>query len=608
MSAAPRAALQLIVNELTVHRVARLLQGSIICSLGHSRRMGRSFYDSEGQAVQRIRGTEHRGSTLNLLQQATACGALRALSNASRPGKQCARQELRATLRKRASLALGTQGQQPRGSGINSRRTIAHMGPFAVLSFRFSDHGEARAALLPLAISLAVRLCDAPVGRRSHSAAARFRGKPQANALERSGAKQRPGFGCEALPVCVCGRAVQAADVCSRRAAKCSARGSAELTLSSISGGDLGRCNARPRARRQGTYPYEFAERGGHKVGGKISTRSATCRSGLDGAKGFHSAAGVCHVERQKGHTVDVSNYIFVDNSDNSVRRLGSKYLESLGFDRNNYANKPGRELQPAEIFSRGSSAASTHRQAPSTRQAVPNVANGQKTLFSDESVTCASSTRHALTHAPESLCTIEAALRSVVLNSKFQREISRLGATNCEPPSSDVQAAAQHASSSRTGTKFAGRGSAKVCAEWESKRERNARLQRGQLVRASVQFGNSLRSSLVISRLDCSPTYAMDGRLQRRVSVIATNYSIEQTRKTSIGFSDWLLSAPTQTKYYATPFNGEGRGAFGNCKLVPERCGARLHCLDASIGFTHPDGKTSVRPDRELPELTSRR
>jgi iron complex outermembrane receptor protein len=85
----------------------------------------------------------------------------------------------------------------------------------------------------------------------------------------------------------------------------------------------------------------------------------------------------------------------------------------------------------------------------------------------------------------------------------------------------------------------------------------------------------------------------SIDGNFLPRASVLTINYSLGQNFNTPVGYFDWLVSAQTKTKYYMTPFNGEGvNPTTGEVNPNLSDVVPAYTRLDASIGFTHPGGK----------------
>jgi hypothetical protein len=108
----------------------------------------------------------------------------------------------------------------------------------------------------------------------------------------------------------------------------------------------------------------------------------------------------------------------------------------------------------------------------------------------------------------------------------------------------------------------------------------------------AKFRGGSMLRDSRLGWGAGDSPVVSIDGKFLPRASVLTTNYSLAQNIKTSKGYFDWIISAQTRTKYYMTPFNGEGADTFGTPNAVLNDAVPTYTRLDASVGFTHPDGK----------------
>ena len=94
---------------------------------------------------------------------------------------------------------------------------------------------------------------------------------------------------------------------------------------------------------------------------------------------------------------------------------------------------------------------------------------------------------------------------------------------------------------------------------------------------------------------LDDSPRVSIVGNYLVRSPVFTINYGLSQTIETGIGYFDWILSAQTKTKYYMTPFNGEGTDQDGNPAPILSDVVPSFTKVDGGIGWTKLEGDIRV-------------
>jgi iron complex outermembrane receptor protein len=94
---------------------------------------------------------------------------------------------------------------------------------------------------------------------------------------------------------------------------------------------------------------------------------------------------------------------------------------------------------------------------------------------------------------------------------------------------------------------------------------------------------------------VDDAPEVSITGNYLVRSPVLTVNYGLSQTIETGLGYFDWIVSAQTKTKYYMTPFNGDGKDQNGNpAPLLSDVVPAHTR-VDAGIGWTKSEGDIRV-------------
>jgi iron complex outermembrane receptor protein len=89
------------------------------------------------------------------------------------------------------------------------------------------------------------------------------------------------------------------------------------------------------------------------------------------------------------------------------------------------------------------------------------------------------------------------------------------------------------------------------------------------------------------------------------RAPVLSVNYGIGQNIQTSIGYFDWVVNFQTKSKYYMTPFNGDGFDSKGNFDPNTSDVVKGFTRFDLGAGFTHVSGK--VRFEGFINNVTDR-
>ncbi len=91
------------------------------------------------------------------------------------------------------------------------------------------------------------------------------------------------------------------------------------------------------------------------------------------------------------------------------------------------------------------------------------------------------------------------------------------------------------------------------------------------------------------------APEVSITGNYLVRSPVLTINYGLSQTIETGVGYFDWIVSAQTKTKYYMTPFNGDGKDQNGNpAPLLSDVVPAHTR-VDAGVGWTKSEGDIRV-------------
>jgi len=118
-----------------------------------------------------------------------------------------------------------------------------------------------------------------------------------------------------------------------------------------------------------------------------------------------------------------------------------------------------------------------------------------------------------------------------------------------------------------------------------------------GEIMRSQFTSGGLFdnRSAFGSSGNPLTDKVDVKGNVLPRSPLVTVNYSLQQNIRTSVGWFDWLLSAQTRSKYYMTPFNGDGKDPAGNVAPNLSDSVPMYTRLDASVGYTRPDGKTRL-------------
>jgi iron complex outermembrane receptor protein len=86
--------------------------------------------------------------------------------------------------------------------------------------------------------------------------------------------------------------------------------------------------------------------------------------------------------------------------------------------------------------------------------------------------------------------------------------------------------------------------------------------------------------------------TVSLEGNRLPRSPVASLNYGIGQTIESNVGYWDWQVAAQTKSKQYMTVFNGNGQNAQGERDTKLDDHVGRYSVLNASAGYTRPDGR----------------
>lgn len=138
------------------------------------------------------------------------------------------------------------------------------------------------------------------------------------------------------------------------------------------------------------------------------------------------------------------------------------------------------------------------------------------------------------------------------------------------------------------------------------------AHLPQGFTARASVSLLDArfVGAEVVDTRVSWDPATLDQNRVDLkdnflpRAPQLGLAYGIEHNIPTEIGYFDWSLSGQTKSKMYMTQFNGEGFDLQGNENPVFSDVIPWTTRLDASIGYTRPEG--DIRVDAFISNITN--
>src|SRR4029078_10666408 len=90
------------------------------------------------------------------------------------------------------------------------------------------------------------------------------------------------------------------------------------------------------------------------------------------------------------------------------------------------------------------------------------------------------------------------------------------------------------------------------------------------QAMLLDAKFGDSeVTDTRLGYDINSQPVVNLDGHTLPRSPKITVGYSIGQNISTRVGYFDWVVSAQTRSKYFMTPFNGDGKDTNGNINPV---------------------------------------
>lgn len=87
-------------------------------------------------------------------------------------------------------------------------------------------------------------------------------------------------------------------------------------------------------------------------------------------------------------------------------------------------------------------------------------------------------------------------------------------------------------------------------------------------------------------------PIRDLNGNFLPRAPVLSLNYGIGQTIQTGVGYFDWIINFQTKSKYYMTPYNGDGKAPDGSINPNLSDVVNGFTRFDVGAGYTHSSGK----------------
>lgn len=347
----------------------------------------------------------------------------------------------------------------------------------------------------------------------------------------------------------------------------------------------------------------------------------------FDILKEFRLTGGIRYTHEQKSRTGIGNNYNIENNGSNTVYRVGTEGFDWARFDRTNYQNTGTGQavlangvgtwgvrdtLQNAQISSSGFAVQRgdyshhfidwrglvEYDLAP-RHMTYFSVATGHKSGGFNDTIQTPSGASVTATYKPESLYTFELGSKNEFLDRKLTLNAALFDTEYKDQQFQAIQSVVDPGNVTATGFATAVRSNAAKSRIMGLELEATGRLPFGfvvngqaQLMSAKFLSGSVLRDSRLGWGAGDSPSVDIEGNYLPRSSVFTANYSLAQNIKTSKGFFDWIVAAQTKTKYYMTPFNGEGRTTDGVENPLLHDAVPTYTRIDASVGYTHPDGK----------------
>lgn len=383
----------------------------------------------------------------------------------------------------------------------------------------------------------------------------------------------------------------------------------------------------------QHAFLGSVADQSAHYMGGefnmdemKDSAWAGYADATFDIMKQFRVTGGIRYTHEKKTRTGIGNNYNTDGNSAETQYRFGTEGFDWARFDRTNYQNTgTGQEVLANGVGSWGVrdnvQGSAIQRSGFAVQKGeyshgfldwrgmveydiAPrhltyfSVATGHKSGGFNDTINTPSGATVTATYLPESLYTFELGSKNEFLDRKLTLNAALFDTEYRDQQFQAVQSVVDPGNN-QPGFATAVRSNAAQSRIMGLELESTGRLPWGFVLNGQVQLmsakflaDSKLRDSRLGWGAGDSPEVSIEGNYLPRSSVFTANYSIAQNIKTSKGFFDWIVSAQTKSKYYMTPFNGEGRTIDGVENPLLHDAVPTYTRIDASVGYTHPDGK----------------
>lgn len=222
----------------------------------------------------------------------------------------------------------------------------------------------------------------------------------------------------------------------------------------------------------------------------------------------------------------------------------------------------------------------------------------GHKSGGFNDNIKFASGASVAATYKPEVVYAVEVGSKNELLNKLLIANASAFYYSYQDLQLQQVTAIADPGDPTRTPPAVAVRSNAAQSRVMGLEAEATGRLPAGFTLRLSGLLMDARFTDGVIAdtRLgfDAStqPPVSLKDKFLPRAPVLSVNYGIGQNIQTSIGYFDWVINFQTKSKYYMTPFNGEGIDSTGAVNPNTSDVVKGFTRFDVGAGFTHVSGK----------------
>lgn len=231
----------------------------------------------------------------------------------------------------------------------------------------------------------------------------------------------------------------------------------------------------------------------------------------------------------------------------------------------------------------------------------------GHKSGGYNDTVYSESAAPFSPTYGPETLYATELGSKNVLLGKKLVWNAAAFWYLYTDYQTSNVQEYANANNATVTVTENA--GNARILG-LES--DILAHLPMGFNARASISLLDArfTGADVVDTRVSWSADVLDQNRIDLkdkflpRAPQLGLAYGIEHNIPTEIGYFDWSFSGQTKSKMYMTRFNGEGFDLRGNENPVFSDVIPWTTRLDASVGYTRPEG--DIRVDAFISNITN--